>query len=728
MALEGIARPGAVVAVTPQRMGPIADAIAAALCRRGINAQSCDEIPDAATSVVFVGGLAPELDDDAQIDVCRQAFRALKSFAARALEHGGSFVTLQDTGGDFGISGHERAFLAGLAGLVKTADLEWPLASLKAIDVARAGANETELAERIVDELLAGGPEIEVGLSGDRRLCPRSVLAPIAPKAEPRASVLVCSGGARGVTAATLIALARRSPSKIALLGRTALEEEPAPCRGVEGEANLKRALMLAAKAEGLPVEPAKIGGRVARVLAMREVGETLAALAAAGAEVMYLPTDVADRESVATALEQVRQRFGPITALVHGAGVVADKNIVDKSDEQLERVLAPKIGGLRALLAALAEDPLHTIVLFSSVAGRTGNVGQCDYAMANEMLNKVAARERRRRPGSVVKSLGWGPWEGGMVTPALKAHFEAHGVALIPLEVGAKMLVDELAQADSEVELVLGGEPRRAAIAGEARAHSFVLRVARESHPHLTDHRIEGTVVLPVVQVLEWFTRAAEAITGRRVAAIEHIRLFRGVTLPRFDHGGDALALRAATSTDGARLALSLCDVVEPNKRYYAAEAVLCDTLPVAAPERAPAELMLSPRPGAIYGDSLFHGPELQVIRNVQGVSDGGIVGELDTTASRAWRDGPYRTDMAALDGGLQLALLFSEHCLGGRALPTALGAYQRFTAAPPLGPVSCTLIGSAQKPTTTSDITFRDAQGKVVARLCGVETHQRP
>ena len=94
-------------------------------------------------------------------------------------------------------------------------------------------------------------------------------------------------------------------------------------------------------------------------------------------------------------------------------------------------------------------------------MAARCGNQGQCDYAMANEVLNKVAAAERKRRGGRlVVKSLNWGPWEGGMVTPALKARFEALGVPLIPLATGAQMLVDELTGAAPEqTEICLGGE-----------------------------------------------------------------------------------------------------------------------------------------------------------------------------------------------------------------------------------------------------------------------------
>ena len=58
-----------------------------------------------------------------------------------------------------------------------------------------------------------------------------------------------------------------------------------------------------------------------------------------------------------------------------------------------------------------------------------------------------------------MVKSLGWGPWAGGMVSPALKKHFEAMGIALIPLDEGARMLVDEIASPQrTQIELVLGG------------------------------------------------------------------------------------------------------------------------------------------------------------------------------------------------------------------------------------------------------------------------------
>jgi hypothetical protein len=52
------------------------------------------------------------------------------------------------------------------------------------------------------------------------------------------------------VTAATLIELARSTKAKVALVGRTPLEEEPASTRDVQGDAALKRTLLEKAKLE----------------------------------------------------------------------------------------------------------------------------------------------------------------------------------------------------------------------------------------------------------------------------------------------------------------------------------------------------------------------------------------------------------------------------------------------------------------------------------------------
>ena len=272
-------------------------------------------------------------------------------------------------------------------------------------------------------------------------------------------SIIVASGGGRGVTAAALLALAKVKKPRFVLLGRTTMGEEPAELSSLNSDADLKRALMQRAQAEGRKATPAELNSQLSNLLAVREIRATLAALKAAGSEAQYVTVDVGNEAKLSAALENVRKTWGAITGLVHGAGVLADKLIAEKSDEQFDRVFDTKVSGLRALLAATAKDPLTAICLFSSVAARSGNLGQCDYAMANEVLNLVACTERARRGAScVVRAIGWGPWEGGMVTPSLKSHFEQMGVALIPLAIGAQRFVDEITGSNEDIMVVIGG------------------------------------------------------------------------------------------------------------------------------------------------------------------------------------------------------------------------------------------------------------------------------
>jgi NAD(P)-dependent dehydrogenase (short-subunit alcohol dehydrogenase family) len=403
------------------------------------------------------------------IEVNRRAFQVARGLAPRFAESGGIFVTVQDTGGDFGLSGGagERAWMAGLAGLTKTAGLEWSQALVKAIDLERGSRSAEELAQVLELELVSGGAEHEVGLHVDGRRTTLALTPAEAPEGEPvlsRDSVLVVSGGARGVTAATLLELARRSQPRVVLLGRTPLEEEPVACWDAADDAALKRALLEEAKAEGRTVTPSELGRQVQRILANREIYATLEALRQVGAEARYLALDVRDAAALNEALAEVRGTWGPITAVIHGAGVLADKRIADKTQEQFDLVFDTKVEGLRALLEATRNDPLAMICLFSSVAARFGNVGQCDYAMANEVLSRVAALESSRRgEACVVRTIDWGPWDGGMVTPPLRALFKEHGVPLISLEAGAQLMADELRRGgNGPVEVLVGGAPPR--------------------------------------------------------------------------------------------------------------------------------------------------------------------------------------------------------------------------------------------------------------------------
>jgi NADP-dependent 3-hydroxy acid dehydrogenase YdfG len=440
-------------------------ALAAAVVERlralGVAAVAVESIPPDPGAVIFLGGLRDVRTIEDAVTVNREAFAAARTVAGHFASKGGAFVTVQDTGGDFGLAGAGgvRAWLGGLGALAKTAAEEWPLASVRAIDLERGGRDDGALAGALVAELLHGGIEKEVGLAKDGTRVALANVPASAPSAGRRiepGTLFVVSGGARGVTAAALIELARASRPRFLLLGRTSLEDEPAEFRGVSGDADLKRVAFARAKAT-CAVATQKISATVERVVAAREIRETLETLAAAGSEARYVTADIRDAAALVRILEGIRREWGPIRGLVHGAGVLSDALLSKKTDAQFDRVFDTKVLGLRGLLDATREDPIAWMCLFSSVAARSGNAGQADYAMANEVLNKVAAAEARRRGDACrVVSIGWGPWEGGMVTPSLHKHFESRGVTLLPVAVGAAAFVAELS-GRGDVDVVIG-------------------------------------------------------------------------------------------------------------------------------------------------------------------------------------------------------------------------------------------------------------------------------
>jgi NAD(P)-dependent dehydrogenase (short-subunit alcohol dehydrogenase family)/acyl carrier protein len=715
----------------------IAVALTEELRHRGVKAhmiQELDRLPRATSGLIFLGGLAEIQSTEQAIQINRQAFQMAR-LLGQGLTESGLFVTVQDTGGDFGISGShtpERAWLSGLAGLARTASQEWASLTVRAIDLERGERSARELGRVLCEELLTGGSQLNTGLraSGERLILIDEEIPVMtgAPCLED-GDLVVVSGGARGVTAATVIALAQRVKARFLLLGRSAAGEEPSWAQGAQTEAELKRVLLNAQLGAGRTPHPREIGQQVARVISLREMQATLDAVNATGAEAIYASVSVTDVERLEGVLEAARSQWGPVKGLIHGAGVIADKLIVDKSAEDFNRVFDTKVLGLKALLDATKSDPLSLLCLFSSVAARTGNRGQCDYAMANEILNKVAQMESRQRSGCRVCALGWGPWEGGMVRPQLKARFKAMGVPLIPLPVGARMLVDEICSTQhDQVELILGGPPREGALLQDGDENPCVrheVLVNRESHPYLHSHAIEGTPVIPVVLVAEWFLRTARMVWGTETELeLTQLRVLRGVRLDSWE-------------TTGHRLVVS-CEVVDPTTLvlelrgpdgilHYSANAVEgSENLSGLHPPL----LSLQPwgeRP--VYGDVLFHGPKFQVIQSIEGIGEEGISGQLSGLESAGWSEEPWISDVASLDGALQLALLWSAHQHGLASLPTRIECLHWWEQPVPHARVRAILTKrEISGNRTLSDVLLVDDEGSPIAELCGVETHALP
>ena len=220
-------------------------------------------------------------------------------------------------------------------------------------------------------------------------------------------------------------------------------------------------ALAKAAQERGETVDFAGLQAQAKSLSASAEVRMTLADLDARGIEAMYLSADVTKSDEVQAALDQVRNTWGSVDGIVHGAGVLRDKALADMTPARVADVFGPKVTGLSVLLEATKEDPIQVIALFSSIAARAGNAGQSAYAAANEVLNKVAAAEAHQRgEWCRVRSYNWGPWAGGMVDEGLAAHFEKQGIALLDVDLGSRFFADELGSAGDGVERVVLAAP----------------------------------------------------------------------------------------------------------------------------------------------------------------------------------------------------------------------------------------------------------------------------
>jgi acyl carrier protein len=726
--------------------GQIAQPLARALELRGVRAEVVSAVPEGADAVICLSGLKDESDGD--LSIALEAFRAAKALAPRATAGAAHFVTVQDTGGDFGLSGSPRAWLAGLSGLSKTTAQEWSKDShSRAIDLERGALSPMELAARLATELVAGGTELEVGLRANGT---RIVLESVAQAVTGLSStnkrapifaagdVVLASGGARGVTAATLIELARASKCRLVLLGRTAVQQEPASVSGAETEADLKRALLTDAKARGVTVTPAEINREVASILAGREVRGTLEAVKRAGGEAVYVAADVTEGKKLGATLDEVRRAWGPIRGIVHGAGVIADKLVADKTEDQVQKVMSTKVHGLRALLTATAADPIAGIVMFSSVAGRTGNRGQCDYAMANEILNAVACAEAARRKAAghqcIVRSLGWGPWEAGMVTPALKAHFEKLGVPLVSLAGGAQMMLDELSSLDDpEVQVVLGGEPKAEALLSEGagkRLHVFDVRIDRLTHPFVASHVVKGAAVLPAVSALELFARAARALKPSLVVtAVRDLTVLKGIRLAGYEGAGDRFVVKAELVSNGSGATYGMTLLSPDGTRHYAAKVEMHGMRSERG--QAPASLgALAAWKDAIYdGVVLFHGKDLHAVSAVEGENDRGIAGTLLASSELGWPTPEAVTDTALLDGAIQLAVLWAKHATGGAALPTSIGSLVLHGSAASLTSARCiATVKSHGKEKASFDLALLDAAGNVAIEMRALEVFVRP
>ncbi len=648
-----------------------------------------------------------------------------------------SFVVVTRQGGTLGfandhgtqkVKANVKADLvqAGLAGLVKTINHEWNAGEdsvfCRIVDLSAKVAAD-KAATIINDELLDIDRSIvEVAHDSDNlsnnigtRLTLSGVvtdsyaLTPIAKGSNTAInsdSVFLVSGGAKGVTAHCVIEIAKQYQAKFILLGRSSFDaNEPSWAQGISDEVALKKAAMQALIASGEKPTPVKVTQFVRPVLANREIAQTLTAIKAAGGQAHYAAADVTNSESVSAAVQPLAKSLGQVTGIIHGAGVLADKFIEQKTLEEFNAVYTTKIDGLLSLLAATNAENIKHLVLFSSAAGFYGNPGQSDYSIANDILNKTAYRFKALNPSAQVLSFNWGPWDGGMVTPELKRMFNDRGVYIIPLDAGAKLLVSELAADTNRCAQILVGndlskDTGKDSSVKKPQVSRLTTRVNKTllatNNTFLADHTIGDDKVLPTVCAIAWMSDAAMvAYPAFHYQGLANYKLFKGIIFDGSEATEYSIDMNAQVEGESLVVDTKISSTNEQGKPvfHYGAQLTLvakaerkeAPTVDLSLPEVLPeAVTTSSENADALYTNgTLFHGESLQGIKAILECNEQGLLLNCQVPEVASIKQGEFpisplnsaseQSNIFANDIAYQAMLVWVKKQLGFGSLPSS-------------------------------------------------------
>ncbi len=462
------------------------------------------------------------------VDPDEAALEALFA-GARAAGPEGLVLVLQQGGGGAALARCLSLETPGLA--VRVADLPFAHPGAPAWIAAEAEAATPGYAEAHYDasgvrrvpvtRLLSWHPEggrPEGGRPEERH--PAESHAALGP-----ADVILASGGAKGIGAECAMALAKATGARLGLVGRSAAD---AP-----------------------------------------EVRATLARLRAEQVPASYARADVTDAAAVNAAVASIEADLGPVTALLHAAGINDPAPIQRLEMDAVRRTVAVKLGGLRNLLAAVAPDRLRLLAGFGSIIGHHGLAGEAHYALANEWMERAVRAFGAAHPDCHCVSPGWSAWSGVGMADRLGVveALDRSGVSALAPAPATALFVALTRTAPMEPFVVAGrfGAPptvdldppplqgrflEKPAVhyPGVELVAGTTLTPARD--PYVDDHALAGTRLFPAVLGLEAMARAAEALTGTRPALLEGLVFQRPIAV---GDGGTDIRVAALLREDGS-------------------------------------------------------------------------------------------------------------------------------------------------------------------------------
>lgn len=657
-----------------------------------------------------------------------------------------TLVSVVNAGGDFGFSSSNVVTpeSGGLAGLTKAMLIEawmrgYRQTPMKVIDIAPKTSSAAAI-EGIFAELAVPSHDEEVSVDGNNRLAVRPCYSPLTesvsePASPPtRGGTWIITGGGRGITAMTSIALAERYDLKLHLLGTAPLPNlsENVRQQAATQRAALRRDVMSRAQAAG--ENPIEAWRDLEKAI---EIDLTLQQCQAKGLDATYHCVDVSDSLSVSKLLDEIRNLDGPIKGVIHGAGAGQDARFDRKRLEKVEKCIRAKVDGAIALAEATMDDPLEWFVGFGSISGRFGANGHTDYSLANDMLAKVVGRLRQQRPDVRCVTFHWHAWgDIGMATkPEAKLALEMIGMEFMPASEGLQHFLSEFEHGGNMPEVLITdrnyirkffpgfGEANQSTVtlpilspSGNAKSQatkSSDQTWAVTLDPHrdrfLSEHLVGGKPTLPFVIALEMMAEAAKhASGGMPVRLIRNAQAFHALKFTTDDAMAIEIVARNVAETDKQEASdqhlssWSICAdlrrrdgrIVESSREHFHASVISSENLTMPEPirlndfnieEAVNSDLNSDARFSAIeYLDrdaAVFHGEPLRTLHRIAFVGASEAIGLL-TAPSPVQLGGERRPvdgwciPCAVMDGMLYASAMLAYHISHKPSLPVRFGS----------------------------------------------------
>jgi enediyne polyketide synthase len=531
---------------------------------------------------------------------------------------------------------HDR----GATGLAKTFRLEAPQLRITVVHVPVGVPAIPWIVQEVAST--AGFAEAWYDQSGIRRV---PILHPMpmrATRSRPPvgpSDVLLVTGGAKGITAECALAVAEATGVTLAILGRSDRTDDPAL------EAALRR---------------------------MSDRGVTA----------HYLRADVTDLDELCGALAGLSRLAGPVTGLLHGAGLNEPKLLTGLDMTACQRVINPKITGFRTLLRALDPDQLKLMVTFGSIIGRAGLRGEAHYAIANEWLADLTAEFAAQHPHCHTLCLEWSVWSGvGMGERlAVMENLERGGITAITPDQGVEIMMRLVTDPDAPTVPVIIGrvggadtvrfpEPElpllRFVGTPLVRFHGVELVSEVElnagTDPYLADHNFDGDLLFPAVIGLEAMAQVAAAtIDTTTVPVIEQAEFLRAIVVPK--DGSTTIRVAAAvTQPDIVEVAIRSSETGFAVEHFRARLVYSSTPAPPGPPDQSdevqPA-VALDPV-ADLYGSVLFQGDRFQRLRRFRRAAAREIDADVGVVPSTEWFARFLPGDLLLGDPGMRDALM---------------------------------------------------------------------